>query len=378
MCIDGNNSSTAAANEADAQELTFYKFVINSLPTAVLTVNADLKITGFNPWAEKVTGYSAVEALGSSCGEILQGGMCKTNCPLKTVLRGNSTVSLLTTTIRNKQGKMIPVRLNTAGLFDDNRKLVGGVESFQDISIIKALEREKGNIISMFAHDMKSSLTIIGGFVLRLLRMGSGVEEKKQKKYLNIVKEEAGKLEFLVDDFLEFSRLQLGKLQLNIGPTSLDKQLMELFDAYHVKALKHDITLRLENTNELPIISVDENRLRRVFTNLLDNALKFSPKGGTITVSTHEGNQEITIKIIDQGVGIDPADIPYIFDTFHRGQNSDKKQGHGLGLAGVKAIVEGHGGRVHVESELGKGSTFTVVLPKGFEKHHNSKQKKDS
>jgi len=373
MSIKGDNSNTAAAKEADAQTLTFYKFVINSVPTAVFTVDSDLRITGFNPWAEKVTGYSAVEAIGSYCGDILQGGMCEENCPLKTVLRGNNSVSLLMTNIHNKKGEIIPVRLNTAGLFDNDGKLVGGVESFQDISIIKALEREKDNIISMFAHDMKSSLTIIGGFVLRLLRMGSGVEENKQKKYLSIVKEEAGKLEFLVNDFLEFSRLQLGKLQLNVGPTSLDKQLMELFEIYQVKASKHDVNLCLDNTEELPIISADENRLRRVFTNLLDNALKFSTAGGTVTISTHKGDQEITIKITDQGAGIDPDDLPYIFDSFHRGKNTETKQGHGLGLAGVKAIVEGHGGRVYVESELGKGSTFTVVLPKKSKNPHGNK-----
>ena len=216
----------------------------------------------------------------------------------------------------------------------------------------------------MFAHDMKSSLTIIGGFVLRLLRMKSSGGATKQKKYLQIVKREAGKLEFLVNDFLEFSRLQLGKLQLNIGPTSLDKQLMELFEVYQDKAKKDDIHLILDNAEELSIIDADENRLRRVFTNLLDNAFKFSSRGGTITISTHEDDKGVVIKITDQGIGIDPMDQPYIFDSFRRGKNAEKKQGLGLGLAGVKAIVEGHGGHVHVDSRPGKGSCFAVWLVK--------------
>ena len=364
MSTTGKKPAKETAKEPAAQKLNFYKFVINSLPTAVLTVDADLKITGFNPWAEKITGYSAIEALGSYCGNILRGGMCDANCPLKTVLKGNNPVSLLRTNIRTKQGEMIPVRLNTAGLFDGQDNLVGGVESFNDISVLNAYEREKDNLISMFAHDMKSSLTIIGGFVLRLLRMKNSAEGTKQEKYLQIVKEEAGKLEFLVNDFLEFSRLQLGKLQLNICPTSLDKQLMELFEVYQDKARKYDIRLFLENAEELPIINADENRLRRVFTNLLDNAFKFSSRGGTITISTHEDDQAAVIKITDQGDGIDPRDLPFIFDSFHRGKNSEGKQGMGLGLAGVKAIVEGHGGHVHVDSEPGKGSSFTVWLPK--------------
>jgi len=364
MPTTGKNAAKVEASERDAQTLNFYKFVINSLPTAVFTVDANLKITGFNPWAEKVTGYSAVEALGNYCGDILRGGMCNANCPLRTALKGNNPVSLLATYIRNKQGEMIPVRLNTAGLFDGKDNLVGGVESFNDISVLKAYEREKDNLISIFAHDMKSSLTIIGGFVLRLIRMKSSAEGTKQKKYLRIVKEEAGKLEFLVNDFLEFSRLQLGKLQLNICPTLLDKQLMELYEVYQDKARKNDISLLLDNAEELPIINADENRLRRVFTNLLDNAFKFSSRGGTITISTHEDDQSVVIKIADQGAGIDPRDLPYIFEIFHRGKNTEGKQGLGLGLAGVKAIVEGHGGHVHVDSEQGKGSSFTVWLPK--------------
>ena len=181
-----------AVKEKDkySSDITFYRFIIDSLPSAVLTVNADLKIIGFNPWAEKITGYSAKEALGQYCGEILQGGRCHAHCPLRTVLNGHRAVSLVETTIVNKWGETIPVRINTAGLFDDNDHLIGGVESFQDISYLKTLEREKDNLISMFAHDMKSSLTIIGGFVLRLLKKARQIDDEKQKKYLGIIKNE--------------------------------------------------------------------------------------------------------------------------------------------------------------------------------------------
>jgi len=158
------DSDMAKGNSEDVHDLMFYKFVIDSLPAAVLTVNAELKITGFNPWAEKVTGYTEAEAMGRFCGDILQGGMCRAQCPLRTAVKGRKPVSLADTTIRNKWGETIPVRMNTAGLFNDEGHLIGGVESLQDISRLKALEREKDNLISMFAHDMKSSLTIIGGF----------------------------------------------------------------------------------------------------------------------------------------------------------------------------------------------------------------------
>jgi two-component system phosphate regulon sensor histidine kinase PhoR len=357
-------SNMTTGNNKPSQDLIFYRFIIDSLPSAVLTVNADLKITGFNPWAEKVTGYSKQDVLGQYCGKILQGGMCFVNCPLRKVLRGHKPVSLVETTIVNKWGQTIPVRMNTAGLFDDNDHLIGGVESFQDISLLKSLEREKDNIVSMFAHDMKSSLTIIGGFVLRLLKNFGRVEEEKQKKYLGIIRSESGKLETLINNFLEFSRLQTGTLKLNFSATSLDKELMELSDSYQLKASQSGLKLKLMNEEELPVIEADATQLRRVFTNLLDNAIKFSKGKGTITISTHENIGEIFVKVADEGIGIERDEVPYIFDSFHRGKDADKKEGFGLGLAAVKAIVQGHGGRVLVESEPGKGSVFTVILPK--------------
>ena len=350
--------------DSNGHDLNFYRFVINSIPMAVVTVNSVFKITGFNPWAEQLTGYSEKEAMGRYCGEILRGGMCKINCPLKAVIKEHQTVVRVDTTITDRSEKTIPVAMNTAGLFDDEGRFLGGLEAFQDISRLKALEREKANLISMFAHDIKSSLTIIGGFVLRLIKKRSSLDEEKKVKYLDIMKNETGKLSFLVNDFLEFSRLQTGRLKLEFSPTSLDKELMELFDAYQMKAKQAGINLKLENEAELPIIEADANRLRRVFTNLLDNALKFSKSEGAITLSTDQTEKDIVVEVKDGGIGIDPKDLPFIFETFNRGKGAEKREGFGLGLATVKAIVEAHGGRVLVKSELGKGSVFKVILPK--------------
>ncbi|MDY7034913.1 MAG: PAS domain-containing sensor histidine kinase [Thermodesulfobacteriota bacterium] len=347
-----------------SSDLAFYRFIIDSLPTGVITVNADLKITGFNPWAERLTGYSSEEALGQFCGTILRGGMCDSYCPLMTVLSGHKPVSLATTSILNKWGETIPIRMSTAGLFDGKGSLIGGVEAFQDISRLRKLEREKENIVSMFAHDMKSSLTIIGGFALRLLKKGGKIDEKKVKKYLGIIKDESGKLESLVNDFLEFSKLQTGKLKLNFSATSLDKELMELLDAYWLKASQSGIELVLENEEELSIIEADASQLRRVFTNLLDNAIKFSSEKGTITISTNETAEDVIVKVKDEGIGITHDQLPFIFDSFHQVRRGREVEGFGLGLAAVKTIVEGHSGKIFAESELGKGSVFTLVLPK--------------
>jgi len=178
----------ADGTEKNFQNIAFYSFIIDSLPVGILTVSPELKVTSFNRWAERITGYSAQEAVGRYCGDVLQGGMCKTNCPLRTAINRQHPEVRIDSTITNRHGEIIPVRMNTAALLDDNGSLIGGVEAFQDISRLKTLEREKDNLISMFAHDMKSTLTVIGGFVLRLLKKSRQLDEEKQRENLNIIK----------------------------------------------------------------------------------------------------------------------------------------------------------------------------------------------
>jgi len=371
MAYVDKRQTVAAVDKNESYDLAFYKFIINSLPVAVLTVNADFKITGFNPRAEDITGYSEEEALGHYCGALLKGAMCEFNCPLKGVLKHKKPVSQMETTICNKQGGLLQVGMNTAGLFDDEGCLIGGVEAFHDISRLKAMEREKDNLIYMFAHDMKSSITIIGGFALRLLRKATSMKEGRWTKYLEIIKNESANLEFLVEDFLEFAHLQTGKLKLDFGPTYLERELIELLEAFQVKAKQSGIHLEFETDDALPVIHADAQRLRRVFANLLDNAFKFSESKGKVTLSTHQTEKDVIVRIEDQGRGIDPRDLPHIFDAFHRGKGTRKDEGSGVGLAAVKAIVEGHGGRIRVESELRKGSIFTIVLPKSVDQGLN-------
>ncbi|MBW2065098.1 MAG: PAS domain S-box protein [Deltaproteobacteria bacterium] len=350
-----------------SKDLAFYKFIVDSVPSGVITVDQNLRITGFNPWAERLTGYSAEEALGTFCGEILKGGMCDTHCPLSMAVTNQEPMSLLESTVVTRTGETIPVRMNVAALFDEQGELIGGVESFQDISALKTLERERDNLISTFAHDMKSSLAIIGGFALRLLHKAGTVDHEKEQWYLEIIRDESEKLEALISDFLQFARLQTGKLKLNLSAMSLDKDLIELCEAYQPMISSAELTLKLENETALPLINGDARQLRRVFTNLIDNAIKFSERGGSIVISTTSDEKEIRVSVSDQGAGISPSELPRIFDAFHRSRVGTKIEGFGLGLAAVKAIVEAHGGRVLVESEIGKGSTFTVVLPRAFD-----------
>lgn len=339
-----------------------YRFVIDSLPVAVLTVNSELKIMDFNPMAEQITGFLSQDVVGKTCDGLLHSEGCGKDCPLKKVLRREKSVVRVETTIRNKAGETIPVRMHTAGLFDDRGKLIGAVEAFVDTSYEKSLERQRNNMISMFAHDMKSPIIAIHGFVHRLLVKKDNLTEA-QENYLRVIEMEAENVESQINDFLEFSRLQSGRLRLNLGATSLDKELVELFEKYRLRALENGLDVRYQSEEPLPMIEADTTLLNRAFANLMDNAIKFSKERGTIRMTARETDREIAVSIQDEGIGIDPEELPYIFDPFHRSERGER-EGYGLGLAAAKTIINEHAGRIYVSSEPGKGSVFTVFLPK--------------
>jgi two-component system phosphate regulon sensor histidine kinase PhoR len=356
-----NHPEQTCSEEVD---LALYKSIIDSVPMAVVTVDSTFRITQFNHWAENITGYSAKSTIGRHCREILQSALCASSCPLRAVIDRLSSTITDKTTIRNRVGDIVPVRFSAAALFDPAGKLIGGVEAFADISKMVAMERERTNFISMLAHDMRSSLTGIHGLGLRLLRLHDDANPETARKHIEIITREAAKLESMIDEFIEYSRIESGMLKLNFAATSLDKELEEIYEVYRIKATQRGMKLELQIDDILPLIEADAIRLRRVFTNLLDNAIKFSKEHGTVAIAAREKGQEVVITITDDGIGIHPDDLPHIFDVFHRGRETAGRQGHGLGLATVKAIVEGHGGRILVSTQVNTGSTFAIFLPK--------------
>jgi PAS domain S-box-containing protein len=238
------------------------------------------------------------------------------------------------------------------------------IVSVTDVTDLKKLEREKTNILSMFVHDMNSAIVVIRGFLRRLTKPGTMLEREGAEKYIRIVDNEASRLKMLVDDFTEFSLLQSGQLQMNLAPISLADELKDVVQTYLEKPPRGGVDLFLHGIHSLPVIHGDSRRIRRVFTNLLDNGFKYSKKGGSINVFASEDGEWVRVQIRDEGIGIDPEDLPHVFELFHRGRGAQSYQGKGVGLATVKAIVEGHGGQVLVDSELGAGTRFTVLLPK--------------
>jgi two-component system phosphate regulon sensor histidine kinase PhoR len=341
-----------------------YGIVINNIPVGFSMVDKEGIIVDFNHTAENITGYSKKEVLGKSHLEILHGTSDRDACPLLTyaLLQQKKTVAA-EAMIKRKDGAPLYLSVTAAPLLDNNGTFTGGIELFRDISEFKRLERERKNILSMFAHDMKNPAATAGGFLSRLLSGKAGPLTEKQQGYLAMMRDELNRLLDLITDFLEFSRFEAKEYKPIYGPFHIESDVYKNMEAARVEADMKNITISFDPLEDmLPLIYADATMINRVIRNLLDNAIKYTNQGGMITVRLSDQDDAILVQIADTGIGIAEDHLPYIFDAFYRVSRDSK--GSGLGLAISKTIIEAHGGRIWAESIMGEGSTFSFTLPK--------------
>lgn len=339
----------------------FHRFIMESLPMALVAMDNELRIICFNHKAEKLTGYLSREVQGKSCREVLNSRLCDNDCPLQQVLLGKTPLQRVETSITNRYGECIPVRISASAIHDGQKHFLGCLEAIEDISREKDIEREKENFQFMVVHDMKSPLIAVTGLTKRLQEKHETMDREKMEKHLASIRHAGSQLDSQVKEFLEYCRQASGKIELNPQEVNPLEIIDQLVTRHEDRAAKQKISIMVEHRDEVKI-KADPTHLQRVIENLLDNAIKFCPRHGKIFISTHETEQEFIIQMQDTGMGIAEEELPYIFDAFHRGKDSE--QGHGLGLAAVKAIIREHNGRISAESTPGEGTLFTIRLPK--------------
>jgi PAS domain S-box-containing protein len=229
---------------------------------------------------------------------------------------------------------------------------------------LQEMERMRAEFLAMISHDLHTPLTAIKGSLDVLLHEGTGLELGRE--LLEIAQKNADRLFHMVNDILDLARIEAGRFEIRLGPFDVVLGLQGALERLRGLAEDKGIALTLDAANGLPQVSADGARIDQVFTNLLGNALKFTPPGGRISVVVGELPKEVRVEVRDTGVGIPPEHLDRIFDRFYRppSPGGEQVEGAGLGLSICKAIVEEHGGRIWVESQPGRGSTFAFTLPK--------------
>ncbi|MFI5097416.1 MAG: ATP-binding protein [Candidatus Acidiferrales bacterium] len=240
----------------------------------------------------------------------------------------------------------------------------GAVIVLHDITELRKLERIRRDFVANVSHEFRTPLTAIQGFAETLL--GGAVNDPQNRdRFLGIILEHARRLARLTEDLLKLSQMDAERLELELGPVKVAPLVESCYETARHRAAEKELNLSLNLPERLPDVTGDTRRLQEVLQNLLDNAIQYTLPGGKIVLSAEAKNEEVIFTVADTGIGIPQADQPRIFERFYRVDVARSREagGTGLGLAIAKHLIEGHDGRIWVESEVGVGSKFHVSVP---------------
>jgi two-component system NtrC family sensor kinase len=330
------------------RERTKFETTIANIQDGVILLDNEKRILLINPAAKSVFGLGLSDFTKRSILEAIP------NNDLKILLESITDDPLKFHEIAFEDGRVFNTQFTPI-------PKIGAVITLEDISHLKMLDRLKSDFIHTISHDLRSPLTSIMGYIELLDRVGP--LNNQQKEFVIHIQNSAHSITELVNDLLDLGRIEAG------FDTRKDDVMLGTVLRYTLDNLEHQIEDKHQEVftdiaRDLPVLRGNPLRLRQVMDNLLVNAIKYTPIRGKIKVSLRSELDQIIFEVADTGIGISAADQQHIFEKFYRAENVPKDtDGTGLGLAIVKSIVENHSGLIWVESVLGRGTKFTVVLP---------------
>jgi two-component system phosphate regulon sensor histidine kinase PhoR len=342
--------------------------MLTSMVEGVMVLDSKGRILQVNPAWERMFGVTRAEARGRQSSEVF--AHHNLNLLIATVLasRAGQEAEILLT-----NGRCLNVEASVAGGEQDNEACA--VLVFHDITELRRLEHIRKDFVANVSHELRTPLTSIKGYVEALLDGGKD-DPQTSVRFLDIILKQSDRLNLILEDLLQLSKIESGQVQFKQEPLHIGSVVDRTIAMIKPLADKKQHKLRAAVDADLPLINGDQERLVQVLANLLDNAIKYTPEGGQITVAarripvrahrTGDGPREgVELTVTDTGIGIPEKDRPRVFERFYRVDKARSRElgGTGLGLAIVKHIVEGHGGQIRVEGNVPTGSRFVVRLP---------------
>ncbi|MFQ5444409.1 MAG: ATP-binding protein [Nitrospinales bacterium] len=366
----------------------FYRLVavINDSNDAITLQDLDGTITAWNRGAEIIYGYSPAEMIGKKIKEIIPESKWRENAEFLNKLKAGETIAAYETQRITKDQRILDVWLTQTVIKNELGKAMGIATTERDITDKKLQEKEnerllkelkqsnhqlkkanqfKDNLIGMIAHDLRSPIFAILGFSESLLENEKNINlHEKQRNYIQRIYKAGDTMNNLVQDLVDYSKMEHGKMVLQIEKNDINGIIQDRVESHEISAHKKDMKFRLD-LDEVHHFPFDRRRIERVIDNLISNAIKYSPPGGTIQLSLKTLGEFVEFSVEDEGPGISAEDQKLLFGQFQTlsAKPTGGEDSVGLGLNIVKGLVSLHGGKVGVSSELGKGSKFYFRLP---------------
>jgi two-component system, OmpR family, phosphate regulon sensor histidine kinase PhoR len=267
----------------------------------------------------------------------------------------------------NNRPEEIVLSIRCAPFRDPNGRNLGVITVLHDITALKRMDRMKSQFVATVNHEIQSPLNTVMMQIQVILAGLAGELSQKQQTILSRVLQKLNNLARMASDLLDLARIESGLISLEREPVDMMAVIRDQVTFHQPRAEAQSVLLRVEGPETLPPVLANRRNMEGVISNLITNAIKYSPDGGQVTVSASVEKGYLCIRVKDSGIGIAQEDLKLIFQQFYRVKNEKTRpiNGTGLGLAIVKRIVESHEGRIKVESRPGEGSTFTVLLPMG-------------
>jgi PAS domain S-box-containing protein len=360
--------SNAQLYQSALREKQRLNAIIEQSADGVMIIDNRWRITTFNKAMEQLTDWPRSEAIGRPCAEVLgirnaQGvNLCLTDCPLQRVPRSPNPVAEGWITTRDGRERYIQSRY--APQWGEGGLFMGAIANVRDITEQKREEELQSTFVSIISHELKTPVSIIKGYAGTLGREDATWSAETVREGMHVIEQEADRLARQIQDLLDVSRLQAGQMRLEFTDWSLPEMARSVVEAFAAQTDER-FEFELRFPDNFPPVHADYERIRMVLTNLVSNAIKYSPEGGLIRIGGHAREQVAMCYVSDQGVGIAPEERERVFERFYRVDNRLRRetQGTGLGLYLTRAIVEAHGGTIRVESRVGRGSRFLFTLP---------------
>jgi len=352
-----------------AEEKQRVESILEGSAEGIMSIDAQRRIVGFNSAMERLTGYPRAEVLGKQCSRVLNlrdwegKPLCARQCPMLARPEDVSSTFEQQGKIQTKDGQDIDVAMVYSIIRSPEGQPLNAVVNVRDISRLREIESLRSTFLSMLGHELQTPLSIIKGYTSTLARSDGKWDEETLWQGLRVIEEECDRLSKLMSGLLLAARIEAGALALHKEPVLLPSLASKVVRKLQTVTSVH--TFQIDFESDFPPVLADADQIEQVLTNLVDNAIKYSPQGGQITITGKVSEDRVEITIADEGIGIPLREVGRIFERFHRVDSSfaRKVPGVGLGLYICKHIVEAHGGRIWAISELEKGSQFTFTLP---------------
>ncbi|MCS7222960.1 MAG: cell wall metabolism sensor histidine kinase WalK [Armatimonadetes bacterium] len=339
-------------------EQSRFRLVMTSMTNGILVLLPDKTISFINEAAARILGQTVGQVTGADLSAVDSPVVPLLSSALDEVFRPPHPALHREWTISDQ----LIVRANLVPVFDEEGTFLGAVAVLTDVTADKTLERQRGEMLTVLAHDIKSPITAIRGFALSGVRGMLGELPPKGQRALEVIVQQTDRIQQMIQQMTRLIADIRGVPPLKPVRFNLTECLQSLAGHYEGHCSERNLTLRLE-LSETPVwVQADREMIERVFANLISNAIKYNRDDGQVIIRVQQDGESAVVEVEDTGVGIPGSELPFIFWQYYRASTAIG-EGSGVGLSFVKQVVEAHGGRIEVNSIVGQGSLFRVVLP---------------